>query len=129
MDQNPVKSYHQKTDEIGGDAMINTNDLKTINTNLDKQFDVIIFEKDSENDDEKPSWFIQIHLHHKSDYQELHTFTGHRRYFKTLDFCLRFVHETCNNAQNVFIVCNALDGQKIEVFSNLDEFNQRREGR
>lgn len=129
MDQNPVKSYHQKTDEIGGDAMINTNDLKTINTNLDKQFDVIIFEKDSDSENEKPSWFIQIHLHHKSDYQELHTFAGHRRYFKNLDFCLRFVHEICTNAKNVFIVCNALDGQKVEVFSNLDKFNQRSEER
>lgn len=129
MDQNPVKSYHHKIEEMGGDAMINTNDLKTINTNLDKQFDVIIFEKNDLDEDEKPSWLIQIQLHHKSDYQELHTFAGHRRYFKNLDFCLRFVHENCNNAKNVFIVCNALDSQKVEVFSNLDKFNENREGR
>ncbi|MGO3683435.1 MAG: hypothetical protein ACTJGV_01815 [Proteus vulgaris] len=122
MNKNKVKSYHQKTEVKGGDAMINTNDLKVLNTNLDKQFDVVIYEKIDL--DGKSSWFIQLQLHHKDDHQELYTFAGHLRYFKTLDFCLKFVQENCNNAKHIYIVCADEDGRKIEVFSSEKKFNR-----
>lgn len=122
MKQKRVKSYHQKTTFKGDKTMINTNDLKTLNTNLDNQFDVVIHEK--ADTDGKSSWFIQLQLHHKKDYQELHTFAGHLRYFKNLDFCLGFVRESCSNAKHIYIVCD--DGRKAEVFSNDDEFNKNR---
>lgn len=124
MNENKVKSYHQKQEVKGGDAMINTNDLKLLNTNLDRQFDVVIYEKTEL--DGKSSWFIQLQLHHKEDHQELHTFAGHLRYFKTLDFCLKFVQENCNNAKHIYIVCEGEVNRKIEVFSSEDEFNRNK---
>lgn len=124
MNENKVKLHHQKQEVKGDDAMINTNDLKVLNTNLDKQFDVVIYEK-SELDG-KSSWFIQLQLHHKEDHQELHTFAGHLRYFKNLDFCLKFVQETCDNAKHIYIVCDDKNHRKIEVFSSEDEFNRNK---
>lgn len=122
MNKNKVKSYHQKTEVKDGDAMINTNDLKVLNTNLDKQFDVVIYEK--ADLDGKSSWFVQLQLHHKDDHQELYTFAGHLRYFKTLDFCLKFVQENCDNAKHIYIVCADENNRKIEVFSSEDKFNR-----
>lgn len=107
MSQNPLNLHHHTKED---DAMINTNDLKTLNSNLD--FDVRICEVADLGKNAKSVWFIQLYLRHKDKEQELYTFAGHRRYFKTLDFCLNFVLEFCDNAKNIYIIC---DNKTIQV--------------
>lgn len=103
---NSVKSRTSKECLIysawNDETMINTNDLKVFNNNFEQKFDVII--QGNNNSDGKRDWIIKVKMQDKPKTQELYTYAGHKRLFKNLEFCLKFVEEYCSNANDIFIV-------------------------
>lgn len=82
--------------------MINTTDLKMFNETLKKKYSVKIQGcRDKKN---KRCWLIKIkRLDDKKEYI-LHTFAGHIRYFKTLEYCIDFIQNYCTNSKSIEIV-------------------------
>lgn len=90
--------------------MLTLNELSVINQNLAQNYDVNIFEAPSENNRTR-FWSLEIFNQYTLAKQQLHTFAGHIRLFRSFDAVLNFIMENCNNVRNVTVFYNMGESQ------------------
>lgn len=82
------------------ETMLTTQDIAVINDNMPKKFDVIITQKKSKD------WTMDFFVN--NSIQQLVTWAGHQKTFKTFETVLTCLEKYCFNARNITIRISTL---------------------
>lgn len=93
------------------DTMLTTQDIAVINDNMPNKFDVIITQEKSKN------WTIDFFVN--NSIQQLITWTGHQKTFKTFETVLTCIEKYCFNARKITIRISTLR-QEATLVQNSD---------
>lgn len=94
------------------DTMLTTQDIAVINDNMPNKFDVIINQENSKN------WTVDFFVN--NSIQQLITWTGHQKTFKTFETVLTCLEKYCFNARKITIRIKSLK-QEMTLVQNSDK--------
>lgn len=90
----------------GGNKMLTTQDIALINQNMPNKFDVIVVQEKDE------VWSVALLVNNSK--QELVTWAGHKKVFKSFETVLTTLKRYCFNARNITIYLSDL-GKKANL--------------